>query len=139
MGFLLTNKEINEEINNYESLTFFKKHKNFLVLFSLAVTVYSFLLNYFNESLGRVIFGLFLYLALVPFIFFNHRWAMILFFVLYAFDLIYLIFFYSGRLGLTEMIFTAFAAVLTYNALRVATALKKSKRMDKVQFIKFNP
>ena len=121
MGYLPTNKQIKEEVSNYDELTFFKKIKNILVVYILVLSTLS---DYFNYTAGTfidVVFATPIYFILVAFIFYNHRWAMIAICWLTMMDM-----FAMSPFGATEIIIAAIAVVLTYHSFRVATALKKS-------------
>jgi len=122
MGYLPTNKQIKEEVINYDELTFFKKNKNILIVFILVMGAIS---AYINYTTGTFFFFLVLiqfYLILVAFIFYNHRWAMIVICGLIMLDMLAP----TKTFGATEIIIAAIAVVLTYHSFRVATALKKS-------------
>jgi len=131
MGFLPTNKEIKEEVNNYDELPFFKKIKNGYVAAIILVCVITFFANdilptdYSLEAsglIGTIIF----YLILAAFIFYNHRWAMIVFCSIFVIDKVLIIFSqYSNPI--TQIIFGAVVVGLTYHSFKVATELKKKQ------------
>ena len=130
MGFLPTDKEIKEQVSNYDDLTFFKKIKNVYVAAIILVCVITFFANdilptdYSLEAsglIGTIIF----YLILAAFIFYNHRWAMIVFCAIFILDKVYIMFFLQVS-PITQIIFGAIVVVLTYHSFRVATELKKN-------------
>ena len=121
MGYLPTNKQIKEEVITYDSLTFFKKIKNILIVFILVMGAISAYINYTTGTFIDVVFAIPIYLILVTFIFYNYRWAMIVICGLTMMDM-----FFMGPFGVTEIIIAATAVVLTYHSFRVATALKKA-------------
>ena len=121
MGYLPTSEQIKEEVSNYDELTFFKKIKNILIVFILVMSALSYYINYTTGTFIDVVFAIPIYLILVAFIFYNHRWAMIVICGLTMMDM-----FAMGPFGATEIIIAAIVVVLTYHSFRVATALKKS-------------
>ena len=129
MGFLPTDKEIKEEVSNYDDLTFFKKVKNIYVAAIVIVCITTFFAN--NRLPGMdidasgIIIYIILNLILAAFIFYNHRWAMIVFCASFVFDKVYIMFFQQVA-PITQIIFGAIAIVLTYHSFRVATELKKN-------------
>ena len=123
MGYLPTNKQIKEEVSNYDELTFFKKNKNILVVYILVLSAISDYLNYTAGTFIDVVFAIPIYLILIAFIFYNHRWAMIVICWLTMMDM----FAMGWWFGTTEIIIAAIAVVLTYHSFRVATALKKKE------------
>ena len=120
MGYLPTNKQIKEEVITYGTLTFFKKIKNIFIVFILVMGAISAYINYTAGTFIDVVFAIPIYLILIAFIFYNHRWAMIVICGLTMMDM-----FTMGPFGATEIIIAAIAVVLTYHSFRVATALKK--------------
>ena len=104
----------------YEVLTFFKKIKNILIVFILVMGALSDYINYTTGTFIEVVLAIPIYLILIAFIFYNHRWAMIVICWLTMMDM-----FAMGWFGTTEIIIAAIAVVLTYHSFRVATALKK--------------
>ena len=121
MGYLPTNKQIKEEVITYDSLTFFKKIKNIFIVFILVMGAISAYINYTAGTFIDVVFAIPIYLILIAFIFYNHRWAMIVICWLTMMDM-----FAMGWFGTTEIIIAAISVVLTYHSFRVATALKKA-------------
>ena len=122
MGYLPTNKQIKEEVSSYDELTFFKKIKNILVVYILVIDGLSVYINYTTGTFIEVVLAIPIYLILIAFIFYNHRWAMIVICWLAMMDM----FAMGWWFGTTEIIIAAIAVVLTYHSFRVATALKKS-------------
>ena len=131
MGFLPTDKEIKEEVSNYDDLTFFKKVKNIYVAAIVIVCITTFFAN--NRLPGMdidasgIIIYIILNLILAAFIFYNHRWAMIVFCTIYIFDRVFLLFLQLSN-PISEFIYAAVVVALTYGSFRVATELKRIKR-----------
>ena len=131
MGFLPTDKEIKEEVSNYDDLTFFKKIKNiYVAAIVLICTLTYFLSDLFasmlNADASSVKNSIILYLILAAFIFYNHRWAMIVFCVLFVLDKALMAFYQKGY-PLTQIIMGAVAVAITYHSFSVATELKKKQ------------
>ncbi len=105
----------------YEVLTFFKKIKNILVVYILVLDGLSVYINYTTGTFIEVVLAIPIYLILIAFIFYNHRWAMIVICWLTLMDM-----FAMGWFGTTEIIIAAISVVLTYHSFRVATELKKA-------------
>tara|TARA_Y100000294_G_scaffold160284_1_gene163743 strand:- start:893 stop:1669 length:777 start_codon:yes stop_codon:yes gene_type:complete len=132
MGFLPTDKEIKEQVSNYDDLTFFKKIKNiYVAAIVLICTLTYFLSDLFastlNADASSVKNSIILYLILAAFIFYNHRWAMIVFCTIYIFDRVFLLFLQLSN-PISEFIYAAVVVALTYGSFRVATELKRIKR-----------
>lgn len=119
MGWIPTKEEIQAEVDNYNNLTFFKKSKNVLVTFSLVIIGISVLLA---GKLNVEIWIVLLYLPLVLFIYLNHRWAILLFGLLFVGDKIILI--TQGYSPFTQIIFGVIAVLVSYQSFRVASGLK---------------
>ncbi len=119
-----------QEAESYGNLTFFNKSKNQLITFIVAVSVMSvgFAMygNMENFRFEDIIIGLVVYLILLPFIYFNHRWAMILVCLLYGADKFFLIVQGLGT-PISHLIFLMIAVSLTYKSFMVASYLKKQK------------
>ena len=130
MGFLPTDKEIKEQVSNYDDLTFFKKVKNIYVAAIVIVCITTFFAN--NRLPGMdidasgIIIYIILNLILAAFIFYNHRWAMIVFCAIFIFDKAFMAFYQVGY-PVTQIIFGAVAVALTYHSFSVATELKKKQ------------
>ena len=118
MGWIPTKEEIQAEVDNYNNLTFFKKTKNVLVTFILVITGLSLLLA---GELNVEIWSVLLYLPLVLFIYLNHRWAILLFGLLYVADKI--IFIIQGYSPFTQIIFGVIAVLVSYQSFKVASGL----------------
>ena len=128
MGLVPTTEQIEEEANSFENLGFFKKSKNVLVIFILVTTGISlFLIGTIEDAFGSgAAYELALSAILAIFIYFNHRWAMALFCIIYLANKI--IFLLSGfGSPFSQIIFAAIVVVLTYSSFRVATELKRNK------------
>ena len=119
MGWIPTKEEIQAEVDNYNNLTFFKKTKNVLVTFILVITGLSLLLA---GELNVEIWAVLLYLPLVFFIYLNHRWAILLFGLLYVGDKIILIM--AGYFAIPQIIFGMIAVLVSYQSFKVASGLK---------------
>jgi len=122
MFFIPSKEEIQKEVSGYSELTFFKKTKNVLVSFIVFVVVISL---YFFDSYGIDFFGLGAYLVLAVFIYFNHRWAIVVFSLMYLADKVLLL---AEGLGspATQLFFGYIAVLIAYQAFRVANLLKKN-------------
>lgn len=125
----LTKDKIEEEEKTYKDLSFFKKTKNVLSTFVLAMTALSlllFILNLTEYSLGISLFVQWaLYIILAIFIYFNHRWAMVIACLIYLSDKVLFILDGLGS-PVSQIIFGGIMLVLTYNSFRVATVLKSN-------------
>lgn len=126
MPSIPTKEQIDEEANNYGNLSFFKKTKNALVAFILVISALSlFFIGNIEAAFGSgAIYELGFNVVLAAFIYFNHRWAMIVFCFIYIIDKVLFI---LGGFGspVSQIIFAAIAIMLTYTSFRVATALKR--------------
>ena len=81
MGWIPTKDEIIDEVNNYENSKFFTKSKNQLVTFILIISGMSvFLIGSFGIGWA----GIAINLVLAGFIYRNHRWAIIVFALMYS-------------------------------------------------------
>ena len=126
MFFIPSKKDIQEEVSGYSDLTFFKKTKNVFVLFIVFVVVISlYFFDSFSVSSQEQLFGLGTYLVLAVFIYFNHRWAIVVFTLMYLGDKVMLL---AAGFGspVTQLLFGYIAALGAYQAFRVATLLKKN-------------
>ena len=126
MGWFPNKDEILCEVENYNNLSFFKKSKNVLATFVVAMSVLSFfLIGAIEEIFGSgAIYEIAFNLVLAAFIFFNHRWAMIVFCAIYLLNKFIFILSFVGS-PISQIIFGAIAVLLTYSSFRVATELKK--------------
>lgn len=143
---LLTKKEFIKEAANYDSLNFLKKSKNILIIFIFLTSVPYFfspfyLLDITNEVaynpspsfMTYTTFSLFFNIAhfiFAVFIFFNHRWAMRLFFILFIIwpGTLASTYFQGGGVDWNLALHAFFGLValaLTYRSYEVATAMKK--------------
>jgi len=130
MGFFATKKEITEEAANYNQLKFFNKSKNVLVGFIVFVSLITFFLGgvTVNEMItipdGMLLAAsIVINLILAFFIYMNHRWAMVIFCLIYAGDKLILI--TQGAFPMPQIIFAAIAIMATVASYRVATQLRK--------------
>jgi len=127
VGWIPSKEEISDEVANYSELTFFKKSKNILASFVIAMSLLSlFLVGNIEQMFGSgAIYEIAFNLFLSVFIFLNHRWAMVTFCALDLFNkLIFLLSSFGSPIS--QIIFGAIALMLTYSAFRVATALRKN-------------
>ena len=118
---------INEEIENYDYLPFSKKSKNLLstfVVFCVFLTVV--LQEGLNLSDLTIYVSITYNLVLALFIYFNHRWAMLMFCIVFVIDKLVFIFAYQTSI-IFQLIFGAVAVSLTMTAYKVATTLKSKK------------
>jgi len=116
------------EAEAYAELSFFKKVKNQLFVFYCVVTILSLAFTLGNvEGFEDILIGILIYVILLPFIFYNHRWAIILTGVLYLTDKV--IFIVAG-IGspVSHILFGIVVGILSYNAFLVASELKKLKK-----------
>ncbi len=144
---LLTKKEFIKEAANYDSLNFFKKSKNILIIFIVLTTIPYFFSPFFplnitvdetyNPSVAFMAYvssSLFFniaHLIFALFIFFNHRWAMRLFFILFIIwpGTLVSTYYQGGEFDMNLVLHAFFGLValaLTYRSYGVATALKKN-------------
>ena len=127
---LFSKEEAIQEAESYSNLTFFKKSKNLLITFIVAISVLSVGLSMYgnvgNYRFEDVIIDIVVYLILLPFIYFNHRWAMALFCLIYGTGKFILM---AQRIGtpISHIIFLLIAVSLTYKCFLVASYLKKQK------------
>lgn len=128
MGWFPSAEEIEEEAVNFEELSFFKKTKNVLTVFILVTVALSLLfMGPIEEAVGSgAIYELAFSVVLAGFIYLNHRWAMILFCIIYVANKIIFIFLGIGT-PISSIIFGAIALMLTYTSVRVASSLKREK------------
>ena len=127
---LFSKEEAIQEAESYGDLTFFKKTKNVLITFIVAVSILSVgLAMYGNMESFRfedVIIDVVAYLVLLPFVYFNHRWAMVLVCLLYGAGKFIMIALGLGT-PISHLIFLMIAVSLTYKSFLVASYLKKQK------------
>jgi len=133
MALFATKKEIKDEVNNYEKLTFFNKSKNVLVSFIIFISLVTFLLS--GEKITETLLtvdGNFLAISvginliLAFFIYQNHRWAMVVFCLIFVGDKITLI--SAGAPAFSQFIFAVIAIMVTVTSYRVADQLKNKKQ-----------
>jgi hypothetical protein len=137
MYLIDSKEEIQEEANNYENLAVKNKTKNGYVLLITIVT----LINYFFHGLlgefalapSEVLSATILSLILAIFIYFNHRWAMVIWALFFIVDKIYMLSFIaslnmSGGAIIVQIFFGYIAFSVSFNSIRVSTALKRIKR-----------
>ena len=129
MGIFATNEDTKHEVSNYQNLSFFKKSKNVLSTFIIAVSAFSFYLSsslsaQFGLSNEEFLYGIIINLILSIFIYLNHRWAMIVFCLFYIGDKILLLVNGDGS-PISPIIFGVIVTALSYASYRVADQLKK--------------
>ncbi|MDB9980634.1 hypothetical protein OAD65_00035 [Planktomarina temperata] len=123
VGWIPTKDDIIGEAQNYEDLKFFAKSKNQLVTFILIVSGISI---FFIGSFGIGLIGIALNLVLAGFIYLNHRWAIIVFALMYSADKILML--SMGARPTSLLIFWAVALIGSYSAYRVASQLKANQK-----------
>lgn len=120
-----------EEAQSYSELSFFKKSKNGLISFFLFVCAISIAVASLGVvedfQLEEVAIDVVVYLIWLPFIYFNHRWAMVVSCLIYAVAKVFLI---AGGLGtpMSHLLFLAIAISMTYKAFMAATYLKEIRK-----------
>ncbi|PHR62885.1 MAG: hypothetical protein COA47_02175 [Robiginitomaculum sp.] len=137
---LPTKEEMWEEAENYHTIKFYNKSKNLIIVFlaigmllSLWLTANNNVVDLSNTDLVSnltrvdVIYGFSLYAFFLIFVFFNHRWAIILVALIYTADKV-LIMIGSGTSPIGSLIFLAILLGLSYRAFFVASNLKKIKK-----------
>lgn len=120
MSWIPSNEELVSEAENYNSLGFFSKSKNQLIVFILLICALTFFAMNLSGASG---YGIVFNLLVAVFIYFNHRWAIVLFALMYVGDKVVLI--SMGASPGSQIIFGAIAVLLAYSAFKVATELKK--------------
>lgn len=120
-----------EEAQSYSEISFFKKSKNGLIAFFLFVCAMSIGI----ASLGIVedfqledaAISAALYLVCLPFIYFNHRWAMVVACLIYSADQVFTL---AQGVGspVSHLLFLTFAISLTYKAFMAATYLREIRK-----------
>ncbi len=127
-----SDQQIKEEVNNYNNLGFFKKSKNInvLLVFLIALFNYWYFQKYSPQPLdySHLNFYVNLPLAIIAlFIYFNHRWAMILICGIQVWALLEML--ADPNFAITSIYEEGFLAVLailiTYRSVIVATKLNK--------------
>ena len=127
MAWFPTKESINKEVQNYENISFFKKSKNLLICLIMIVVLSTFLLaeNLKINNYAAII-AITYNLVLAIFIYNNHRWAMVIFCIIYSVDKT--VFILSGQSVLPNLFFGILAIILTITAYRVSSDLKKLNR-----------
>ena len=136
MGFFATKKEIEQEVEVYETLSFFKKTKNILVSFIVFLVA----LNFYMSGLSipemislsegiTLIVAMSIYLIFALFIYLNHRWAMVIFCFVFVSDKI--MFLLAGA-SPSQIVYAVIAIMLTIASFRVATKLKMGTKKVKL-------
>ena len=120
MGWIPSREEIEGEASKYNELKFFAKSKNQIVAFILIVSGMSiFLIDRFEYLWVGIVF----YLVLAGFVYLNHRWAILIFAIMYSLDKILMI--SMGARPFSQLLFGAVALIVSYSAFRAATEIKK--------------
>lgn len=99
-----------------------------LIFFILGMGLISFLLSD-KLQLENVLGGIVLYLFCVPFIYFNHRWAIVVVCLMYLADKIVFIIQQIGA-PISHIIFGLIVLSLSYRSYITATYLKKISKPD---------
>lgn len=135
MSFLPNKQQIIDEAANYNALSFFKKSKNIYAAFIIfcCVVTFGFMVYTNNLSLTEFISNeagiaslitVSIYLLFAFFVYLNHRWAMIIFCLLFLADKILMLL--AGG-SFSNIIFAGITLVLTIASIRVANQLKRLK------------
>jgi hypothetical protein len=138
--YLIDSKEkIQEEANDYENLAIKNTTKNGYVFFIIFILI----INYFTHgflgefalSKSEVLVSSIVYFILAIFIYFHHRWAMAIWAFMFIVDKMYMIFFIaslsiSSGAFLMQIFFGYIAFALAFNSIRVATSLKRIKKLN---------
>ena len=141
--FFVKREEIEEEANNYETLGFFKKSKNDLIIFITVLYVLGVTLGMtflqpeldFPWKGGEFATALFtphiadiiIYSVVMVFVYLNHRWAIALLTIMYLASKV--LFIIGGLSSVPQLFFGFIATMAAYRALRVATQLKNNKKL----------
>jgi hypothetical protein len=115
------------DAENYQDIKFYKKSKNILIFLYLAVALVSY--NLLPDIAGYdrvdVLVGTLFYLFFLPFIYFNHRWAIVVPCLMYLGDKI--LFMMDGTANpIFHILFGLVALSLSYQSYVTATHLKKA-------------
>ncbi len=120
-----------EEAQSYSELSFFKKSKNSLIAFFLFVCAISIGIASLGVTedlpLDEVAIDVALYLVWLPFIYFNHRWAMFAPCLIYAVAKVFLLVEGLGS-PVSHLLFLGIAISMTYKAFMAATYLKEIRK-----------
>ena len=129
MGWGPTKEVIEKEANDYKELSFFRKSKNKLVSFIVVVTVWSYLVSIGSYPIDLLPIAIF-NMAVASFVYFNHRWAIVVFAISYVGGKVFLVVLAIANSQSTHMMFAlivgAIVTILSYQSYRVATQLKKN-------------
>ncbi|MEE9347951.1 MAG: hypothetical protein V3U82_07135 [Robiginitomaculum sp.] len=82
------------------------------------------LLGDYEYSRAEILFGLGIYAVFLPFLFLNHRWAIIVLCLLYLFDKIAMII-QNPIAAISSILFGALVVSWSYKTFKVATELKR--------------
>lgn len=119
---LFNKEEAINQAESYQDIAFHKKTKNILIFFYLGVGLLSI---FMSESLGlESLIGIIIYWVFLPFVYLNHRWAIVLLCLLYISDKIYFLAMQVGA-PISQILFGLVATALSYNAFITAMHLKK--------------
>ena len=116
------------DAENYKDINFFKKSKNILIFFYLAISVLSYVISD-QLQVEDILVGISVYLVLIPFIYFNHRWAIVISCSMYLLDKIIFI---SQQIGspISHIIFGLLVLTISYSSFITATHLKEIDKRD---------
>jgi hypothetical protein len=136
--FLIDSKEkIQEEANNYENLGAKNKTKNSYIFLIIILGIIDFFARglYVDFALApsELLSATILNLFLAIFIYFNHRWAMVIWALNFIATKIYMLFYIaslnmSGGAIIVQIFFGYIVFSAAFNSIRVSTALKRIKR-----------
>ena len=127
MSWIPTKEEITKEAENYNILTFFKKTKNILVTFIIGISLFNLLIRWSIINTEMFV-SIGIYVVLAAFIYFNHRWAMVIFALLFTLDKVMIMIAIMPRISISSLVFTAIALILSYGSYLVANELKRAKK-----------
>ncbi|MBL4601716.1 MAG: hypothetical protein JKY84_03125 [Emcibacteraceae bacterium] len=122
-------EKISTESKKYNSLGFFRKAKNLLCTFIFIVILISLITVLANvpEKEAIIVVTMF-YIIILPFIYLNHRWAMIGACSFYVLERIGLIIFFPGN-PVSKLLYAYIIIALTYNSIKVATKIHNDTKL----------
>ena len=136
MAWILTKEQIEKEAKSYSTLPFYKKSKNIYFGFIIYILFISVFLSaeQFNLSQEILIFVLFYNSVFAMFIYYNHRWAMAAFCLVYLYDRYISITQYNLGAPLEELFYAALSLSLTYRSIMVSNYLMYLEKNDFRQY-----
>jgi len=133
-GFFFKEKAM-LQAKNYPDLPFYKKSKNILVIFFIVISILGFFLALYGLLPGfdmvMAISGISINMLLAIFVFFNHRWAIVLIGVIYSIDKVIFIIDGVGN-PLSHIVFFLIVSRMCYISFLVASELKRLKKEENV-------